>query len=332
MRIEAGAYRGKPTYFNLIAPWQRPAMDQEFQLGKVELFTAGFVVLILFSALLGAVLLARVNLKKGRGDRRGAARLSATVFAVAILAWILGGAHHPSFDEIGFFFVNILSQTLLLTGMVWLLYVALEPYIRRRWPETIISWSRVLGGSLRDPLVGKDLLAGVLFGAGFTMLFKLEHLARLYAGAPPAIDSMYPWLGTRQFIASGLFSNLNGSIFLALFFFFLMFLLRLLLRRRWLTAVVFTLIFTLVEIAGAPLILLPLVILSYLVVSIACFRFGLLTMAALLFVTSLPISNFSSWYTSYMIAAHVVVLALAGWAFHISLGGEKLFKGNLLGE
>jgi len=54
--------------------------------------------------------------------------------------------------------------------MTWILYLALEPIVRRRWPDSIISWSRLLAGRLRDPLVGRDILigclAGVLLAAG----------------------------------------------------------------------------------------------------------------------------------------------------------------------
>ena len=35
----------------------------------------------------------------------------------------------------------------------WLYYLALEPYVRRLWPQALISWSRVLAGRVRDPLV-----------------------------------------------------------------------------------------------------------------------------------------------------------------------------------
>ena len=34
--------------------------------------------------------------------------------------------------------------------------------MRRRWPRTLLAWSRVLAGRFRDPLVGRELLAGTL--------------------------------------------------------------------------------------------------------------------------------------------------------------------------
>jgi hypothetical protein len=64
-----------------------------------------------------------------------------------------------------------------------------------------------------------------------------------------------------------------------------------------------------------------------------CLRFGLLTLVVFLFVSDLPMTtNFSSWYMSYMIGVLLFVIAIAGWAFHTSLGGQKLFTGTLLEE
>ena len=84
------------------------------------------------------------------------------LFLVAwAVAWFLGAHHVPNFDEFSFHF-----EFLVLGGgffcFTWLLYIALEPYVRRRWPATLVSWSRLLAGGFRDPLVGRDLLAGCL--------------------------------------------------------------------------------------------------------------------------------------------------------------------------
>ena len=35
-------------------------------------------------------------------------------------------------------------------GMVWVFYLAFEPYARRLWPRMLVSWVRVLGGHFRD--------------------------------------------------------------------------------------------------------------------------------------------------------------------------------------
>ena len=53
---------------------------------------------------------------------------------------------------------------LLWGGFTWLIYIGLEPYVRRVWPRTLISWTRLLSGQVRDPLVGRDVLIGMLVG------------------------------------------------------------------------------------------------------------------------------------------------------------------------
>ena len=69
MRIEASAYRGKPVYFELIGPWTRPDRMQPYQLSAGgRAFLVIFVVLVLSMLVVGA-LLARRNLRLGRGDR-----------------------------------------------------------------------------------------------------------------------------------------------------------------------------------------------------------------------------------------------------------------------
>ena len=42
-----------------------------------------------------------------------------------------------------------------------MLYVALEPWVRRWWPHAMIGWARVVAGRWRDPLVARDILVAV---------------------------------------------------------------------------------------------------------------------------------------------------------------------------
>ena len=58
-------------------------------------------------------------------------------------------------------FFEFAAEALLNTAIAWLLYVALEPYVRRFSPGILISWTRVLSGQIVDPRVGRDMLVGV---------------------------------------------------------------------------------------------------------------------------------------------------------------------------
>ena len=44
--------------------------------------------------------------------------------------------------------------------------LAVEPFLRRRWPRTIAGWNRLFAGRVRDPLVGRDVLFGLTAGVG----------------------------------------------------------------------------------------------------------------------------------------------------------------------
>jgi hypothetical protein len=44
-------------------------------------------------------------------------------------------------------------------------YLAFEPFMRRRWPHALISWTRLLAGRFGDAVVGQHILVGILFGA-----------------------------------------------------------------------------------------------------------------------------------------------------------------------
>ena len=341
IRIEAAAYRGKPVHFAVVTPWSRPWLVEAEQQNTGQNIGFAISLTLTFGLVIGAVLLARKNLRQGRGDRRSATRLSFFVFAVTLLVWIFGADHAPTIDEVfaRFFFMS-LGQALVLAGLVWLLYIALEPYVRRRWPDTIVSWTRVLGGCVRDPLVGGDVLIAIVVGVVLSLVDLFPNLVRFEVGAAPQGSlSLDAWLGIRQMIAAGFLSPVNQAVAISLFLFFLIFLLRVLTRRQWLTAILFVLIFTASDVLGRtdPLITAPFQILFHGLTVIVFLRFGLLTMATAIFVgallTSVPVTtDLSAWYAGYAVAILVAVLALAGWAFQTSLGGQKLFAGGLLDE
>ena len=179
IRIEAAATLGRPVYFAIAAPWTQPSNEARQQ-GN----TSGERVALMMRTIVGpalqliAMLLALLNLRLRRGDRRGALRLSLFLFAAGTLSNAL---------ETGDLSALSRGQTLVIfvPAFVWLLYIALEPHIRRVWPETMIAWSRLLAGNVRDPLVGRDVLVGVLVAIGDALILSLHVLMRRWSGRPP---------------------------------------------------------------------------------------------------------------------------------------------------
>jgi hypothetical protein len=215
------------------------------------------------------------------------------------------------------------------------LYLALEPYVRRNWPQTIISWTRFQTGGFRDPLVGRDLLFGVLLGMFWLLVFTLYGFFMIRLGDSPQLTNPEFLQGTREAVALGLVTVVS-SIRTTLVFFFLIVLLRVLVRNRWVAAAIFVLLFTLTKVLGSdhPLIDTPFWLVIYGVAAFAVVRFGLVALAiAVLTVDVLlnvPITlDFSNWYAVRTVCVLLSVAAIAAWGFYTSLAGQRLWKDEL---
>lgn len=358
MRIEAAAALGRPVYFEVVAPWSRPPSDPADTSTtpgeRMGLFMRTVVGPL---ALAIAIVLALRNLRLGRGDRRGAMRVSVFIAGVSAASIAL---------ETGD--LQVLSKgppiVFFVPAAVWLLYLALEPHFRRIWPGIMIGWSRLLAGNVRDPLVGRDVLAGVLVGIGDAVTLAFHAQLRRWAGAPPPFPvgaSNDPFVGaaaSSDLLLGGRFalSRILGSVVTipvlvwTLLMFLLLFVLFLILRRRWLamTAMILCLtVFYAVTHTGWLLAYSPDDLFPPSVTDIALFaviqsaivvvavRFGLLTMLVAAFVsiwlTPLPITiDSSAPYASSarLVIAAVIALALYGW--HTALAGSPMFGAGLL--
>ena len=96
-------------------------------------------------ALVVAALFARRNLGLGRGDRRAAIRLALFTFFLTMLQWLFAAHHVPDREGVDLFF-GALYIACYTFALVWVLYMALEPYVRRVWPQMMISWVRLMRG------------------------------------------------------------------------------------------------------------------------------------------------------------------------------------------
>jgi len=188
--VDAAAYRGRVVF----AERGSPSSGAESGTAGVPVGSATrpaqTALAIAWMITLAAVaLLARRNLRLGRGDRRGARRVAAFVLMVGVVSSIIG--RHLVMDPQWLWTViNSRLGTALFDGVVvWLFYLGLEPFARRRWPHVLIGWTRLLDGRWRDPLVGQALLAGVIFGTLLPAVATLpEATARIVglAGVPPS--------------------------------------------------------------------------------------------------------------------------------------------------
>jgi len=338
LRVEAASWRGKPVYFNMIGPWTTPAAPYQWTTAQA---TVNGVFMIVFSVLIiGGLWLARRNVKLGRGDRNGAARIATLVFWVYLALWALD-AHHVLYYSEFWLLGFAASYALFMAAMAWLFYMALEPFVRRHWPHTLIGWSRVLAGAYRDPLVGRDVLAGVAGGILCQLLFVVSLVADQRAGAAPSFPdsrSLEALLGVRHLAGLAVY-QVPDSLIAALSFFLFFFLLRLVLRKDWLAGAVLIVIVTVVAaLQGRSLAVdVAAAAISYGVLVWVLPRFGLLAIvtgflanyAVLYFFVT---SDFSAWYAESTICGLAIVVAMAAYGFHTTLAGRPLFKSELLSD
>lgn len=333
MRIEAGAYRGRPVYWSLIGPWTRPGRMVAHTPSPGQRAGNALLATVFITLIVGGAFFARRNLRMGRGDRRGATRLAYLVFGLLAVVWVAGESHVPTLWEVGLF-VMFVSWALFVSGLLWLLYISLEPFVRRRWPGSLISWTRLLSGSFRDPLVGRDVLVGCVLGVVAVLLFFLTYPAASWLGVPqaqPYVGPLRIFLGARAVVALASRSVVS-PVFFALAMLFILFLLRVLLRSEWAAVVLFVLILTAPDVLGSdsPLLIGIADVLSYGAVLFVLARFGLLAVVVSFeFGTVLqwfPITTeLSAWYSGIGMTGVCLLLGLTAYAFYTSLGGQPLF-------
>src|ERR1044072_9117082 len=239
IRVEAAAYRENLVSFHITPPWEKPVRQEEVS-SRATRRAAGFILaLVFFVVLVASVLLARRNLRLGRGDLKGAFKLAFFVLIVLSTGQMIGADHIPALSaELDILF-NIIAWALVASVLIWVLYIALEPYVRRLWPRLIISWSRLLAGGFRDPMVGRDILIGSLLGLGHTLTICMMPVTSTLAGKPSGpITSINPeTLGGAQSVITDLLSRSVIQWFaVSVGPLFILLLLYILLRRQWLAA------------------------------------------------------------------------------------------------
>jgi serine/threonine-protein kinase len=344
LHVEAAAYRGQPVYFEVLGEWSKPQRLQPAELDSrsTRFFAIIFSVFMIVS--ITGVLLARRNWRLGRGDRKGAFRLAVIIFTLSLLGWLCGASHVPTFrGELRLFWFAV-AEALIKAFIIWLFYIALEPYVRKRSPHRIISWSRLMAGNWRDPLVGRDILIGMLLGLGsnVVLITGSELLTRQF-GSPA--DVFVGGVIMTQLSTGGIGSAFFGwQFFMSLLhgmgYVLLLLLLSLPLKRDWLAALALWLLFmlpSLLSINSASFIGLLLSGIGWAGIVFVVARLGLLAMASVQFFYFMGVfypytTDFSAWYAGNTIFALLVCVAFAVYGFYTSMAGQPLFRGEQFNE
>lgn len=348
-RVEGAALEGRIVDFNVIRPWEN--VDDEVMSGfasgssgQLRAAAARYVLFVVITA--GALGLAWFNLSTGRGDRRGAWRLAVFMFCTELVMRAAKQPYVPdAMVQLGWTLLSV--RFAAFTGAVlWLAYVALEPYVRQFWPHSIVGWTKVLAGRIGDPAVGRDVLVGGLFGICITLFQQLNVVIPCRIGltgamlvAPVSPDDLGVLTGFRSGLGT-LVSCQVSAVWMGLLLMLLMLLLRVALRVQWLAAIAFFATGTLAVIITNDVmwkILLPMAMITIAGLAVILTRVGLLAAMASLFVNYLltcsPMTaDMSAWFAGFTVFASLVVVSLlAIGAFYCSGKSISLRRGTPAG-
>ena len=328
LRIEAAAWRGRPVFFRVVGPWSKPERTTYDTPGGVVA-----VLVVIYLALAAAGVLGWRNLRSGRGDKQGATRLALLYFAGLAGGAALASHHVITMAELSVFW-RLVAYGAINAGVVWLFYIALEPWVRRRWPHVLISWTRYTVKGIRDPLVGR----GLLFGAAFACLLAALTVLRLRlhgATGEPLMGALDPLSGPR-FAAAAALSVLATSLFLPLLTLFFLFVLRVVLRKEWAAAIVCALLMGVIYSAGTayPAVDWTINLLQAGRCVVLLMRYGLVALIAAVAVNSFLLDvprtlDFSLWYAPMGMLPLVLAAGIAIYGFRVSLAGRPLFKDEM---
>jgi serine/threonine-protein kinase len=338
LRVEGASLGRRVVYFNLIEPWDQTAEILSALTSASDETPSTFVahfVLYLLVLVVGSTA-AWHNVGLGRSDLQGARRLAWFVFGLGLFQWLLGEQHAAGWiDEAKSFYLGT-ARAALTAGAMWICYLAMEPSVRRFWPQTMITWSRLLTGRFRDPLLGRDLLLGGILGVGLVLIMQADSLVPQWLHRPLPLPKLPQrgyelgeLLGARYklgVVASTLLAAVATGLALVL----AMTLLRIILRNRWLSALAaclfLALYFSVVAMGDTyqPWLTHGL---SAIVFFLVLTRVGLVAVVAGLFVkwmllTAPLTANQHAWYAPSSNFALVVLIALAGYSFFTALGGQ----------
>jgi serine/threonine-protein kinase len=329
-RIEAAAYRGRPVNFLVRGPWNPPTRQAPYQPSTTEKVAIAVTFGVLFVMLAGAVLMARRNLRLGRGDAAGARKLGAAILMASLVSWLLGSSHTATFWEI-LVALNGFGSAVFSGFMVAVFYLAVEPYVRRRWPQTLVSWSRAISGRWRDPAVGREILIGAAGAVAITATTAVAMLLPRWLGHPwgAPIDILHNSLAGLPVAVSTVLERLIWGAIVGTATVFLLTAFRAGLKRAWAAGAVFILFNAVTELGsdfGAGWVVAT--ALWGAVAFLLMFRFGVLALVTFNWLSFLlmdfPITTDTrAWYFGAGALGLAVLAGVVVWGARTAARGRK---------
>jgi hypothetical protein len=336
IRVVSASLRGRPVFVEVQGPWNDGTRTRDIQSWLTQRFspTAWFGIMLVL--LIFGLYVARRNIRMKRSDAKGAFRIS--VFAFLTLAAASALWAHHAYDSFGDFMWWIrggVAFFLFDVVFVWIAYMAMEPTMRRRWAEKLISWSRLLSGRVRDPLVGRHILIGAIAGAVAAAAMFLFGAFPGWMFLPDAwsahieLNSLPGWpqqLGTVLYTV-GIAIYYGVGWMVAMVFTYTVF------RKTWLVAIVFVFFGAVSQLVGSSATLISQLLSGAVfsgVIAALLLGYGFLPATVAFFVYSILVRmplrmDIPGWLARASVLTLIIVAAIALYGFYTSLGGRPIF-------
>jgi serine/threonine-protein kinase len=313
LRVEAAAWRGRAVWFTLSGETDSGSAPQQ---GDNAVWPAVLTVAAVLAAAWGWR-----NVRAGRADVRGAASLAILICACGLVGDLLQARH--GFDAAEFHgLFRSLADDVFGGIMIGAMYLALEPYVRRRWPQALIGWTRLWSGGWRDPLVGRHILVGLAAGSCFFSLLEWVPSGGGFSLAP--LD----YAVRPSVVAAQLVSGISLPIFMGCLTLMVIATLSRILRNRWLSALLISMLMVYAFGQGSGWRSAVFFFVMYFAFSALLLRLGLLAAISalwIMFPSYPPLTlDTSAWYFYATPVTWAAVLAVGAWAFFTALAGQKL--------
>lgn len=174
IRVEIARLEGHPVFFEIVD-------DDPYARRPAETNPPSFLFFARVLILIVAALLAWSGMRRRRVDVQGATRIAIAMFGLVSAFTVLTGDHGGTWGGVGNLALAGMSHGLAIAIELAVYYLAVEPHARRIWPQTLVSWSKLLSGRIIDPDVAGSILAGVCVGCvSAVMYFTTPLLQRAF--------------------------------------------------------------------------------------------------------------------------------------------------------
>lgn len=328
LHVEAASAGGHAVWFYVEPPWPR-ASDAIIQpRGTVAGTAVVFIV-----AILAGVTLGRRNILRGRADLRGARRLAGVAGLIQLGAFLCGADHVAVFAEEWRMVAGFLGSSLYFASVIWLCHVTIEPYVRRRWPHMLVSVKRLFDGRVRDPLVGADILRGLIAAAAANAAWSAAEAILIRRGLYVPLEQVGNTFTLRTLgLPLLVFDCVARGMIVTFLALMVIVLARLIVRRDTAAWIVLWIVLSIAadDLAGTFAVDTLLRAILFLPMLIVARRYGALTLAtafaATFFLVYTPMTfDVSRWYGRFNAAVLLFIGAVGIYTFRTAVAGKPLF-------